>query len=102
MNRSFTLIKPEWDVIALERVQEACDVTKTADAAAVVCQEGLANICLLTSSMTIIRQHIDCPVPRKRKGSVTNYEKVWVQDLNGHLNHWKQSCSQMLFFVLRA
>lgn len=76
MNRSFTLIKPEWDVIALERVQEACDITKKADVAAVVCQEGLANICLLTSSMTIIRQHIDCPVPRKRKGSVTNYEKV--------------------------
>ncbi|CAO3570171.1 unnamed protein product [Mortierella alpina] len=75
MNRSFTLIKPEWDVIALERVQEACDITKKADVAAVVCQEGLANVCLLTSSMTIIRQHIDCPVPRKRKGSVTNYEK---------------------------
>ncbi|KAF9974368.1 hypothetical protein BGZ73_002219 [Actinomortierella ambigua] len=75
MNRQFTLIKPEWDVIALERVQEACDITKKADVAAVVCQEGLANICLVTSSMTIIRQHIDCPVPRKRKGSVTNYEK---------------------------
>ncbi|KAG0229313.1 hypothetical protein BGW42_001653 [Actinomortierella wolfii] len=75
LNRQFTLIKPEWDVIALERVQEACDITKKADVAAVVCQEGLANICLVTSSMTIIRQHIDCPVPRKRKGSVTNYEK---------------------------
>lgn len=78
MNRSFTLLKPEWDVIALERVQEACDITKKADVAAVVCQEGLANVCLMTSSMTIIRQHIDCPVPRKRKGSVTNYEKVRV------------------------
>ncbi|KAF9432832.1 hypothetical protein BGZ76_010262 [Entomortierella beljakovae] len=75
MNRNFTLIKPEWDVISLERVQEACDITKKADVAAVVCQEGLANVCLVTSSMTIIRQHIDCPVPRKRKGSVTNYEK---------------------------
>ncbi|KAF9158601.1 hypothetical protein DFQ26_007440 [Actinomortierella ambigua] len=75
LNRQFTLIKPEWDIIALERVQEACDITKKADVAAVVCQEGLANVCLVTSSMTIIRQHIDCPVPRKRKGSVTNYEK---------------------------
>ncbi|KAG0329084.1 hypothetical protein BGZ99_003468 [Dissophora globulifera] len=75
MNRSFTLLKPEWDVIALERVQEACDITKKADVAAIVCQEGLANVCLVTSSMTIIRQHLDSPVPRKRKGSVTNYEK---------------------------
>lgn len=102
MNRSFTLIKPEWDVIALERVQEACDITKKADVAAVVCQEGLANICLLTSSMTIIRQHIDCPVPRKRKGSVTNYEKVWAQDLNGIPINKRQSFSQMLFLFLRA
>jgi protein pelota len=91
MNRSFTLIKPEWDVIALERVQEACDITKKADVAAVVCQEGLANVCLLTSSMTIIRQHIDCPVPRKRKGSVTNYEKVrYRQFKDGIQLRWYQ------------
>ncbi len=40
MNRNFTLFKPEWDIIALERVNEACDVTKHADVAAVVLQEG--------------------------------------------------------------
>ena len=40
LNRNFTLIKPEWDVIALERVEEACDITKQADVAAVVLQEG--------------------------------------------------------------
>ncbi|CAG8458065.1 91_t:CDS:10 [Ambispora gerdemannii] len=75
LNRNFTLIKGEWDIIALERVEEACDVTKTADVAAVVLQEGLANVCLVTQNMTIVRQRIESPVPRKRKGSVTNYEK---------------------------
>lgn len=40
LNRNFTLLKPEWDIIALERVQEACDITKQADVAAVVLQEG--------------------------------------------------------------
>jgi hypothetical protein len=33
---SFTLWKPLWDSIALERVDAACDPTRTADVAAVV------------------------------------------------------------------
>jgi protein pelota len=76
LNRNFTLFKNEWDTIALERVEDACDITKQADVAAIVCQEGLANVCLLTQHMTIVRQRIESPIPRKRKGSVTNYEKV--------------------------
>ncbi|KAG2175789.1 hypothetical protein INT44_000267 [Umbelopsis vinacea] len=75
LNRNFTLFKNEWDTIALERVEDACDITKQADVAAIVCQEGLANICLVTQHMTIVRQRIETPIPRKRKGSVTNYEK---------------------------
>lgn len=76
LNRNFTLFKNEWDTIALERVEDACDISKQADVAAIVCQEGLANVCLLTQHMTIVRQRIETPIPRKRKGSVTNYEKV--------------------------
>ncbi|KAJ1982841.1 Translation factor pelota [Dimargaris verticillata] len=75
LNRNFTLVKPEWDTFALDRVREACDITKQAEVAAIVLQEGLANICLLTEHMTIVRQRIDAPVPRKRRGSTTNYEK---------------------------
>lgn len=76
LNRNFTLFKPEWDTIALERVEDACDITKQADVAAIVCQEGLANLCFLTQHMTIVRQRIEIPIPRKRKGSVTNHDKV--------------------------
>ncbi|KAG9305437.1 hypothetical protein G9A89_021155 [Geosiphon pyriformis] len=75
LNRNFTLYKADWDIIARERVEEACDITKTADIAAVVLQEGLANVCLITQHMTIVRQRIEHPIPRKRKGSVTNHEK---------------------------
>lgn len=42
-------------------------------------QEGLANVTLITQNMTIVRQRIDAPVPRKRKGSTTNYEKGLVR-----------------------
>ena len=48
-----------WDTVVLERLDEACDPVKQAEVAAVVMQPGLANVCLLTSAMTIVRQRID-------------------------------------------
>ena len=35
-------------------------------------------ICLLSEHMTVIRQRIDTPVPRKRVGSASVHEKVNV------------------------
>jgi len=75
LNRNFTLLKPEWDFVSLDRIMVACDIVHRADVAAVVLQEGLAQICLVTQNMTVVRQRIEVSVPRKRKGSVTNYEK---------------------------
>ncbi|KAJ3167532.1 hypothetical protein HK101_011751 [Irineochytrium annulatum] len=68
-NRPFTLAKEEWDVIALERIDTACDIASKSDVAAVVFEEGLANICLVTQNMTIVRQRLEVNVPRKRRGS---------------------------------
>jgi protein pelota len=65
-----------------------CFITKTeqknkfqhAEIAAVVMQEGLANICLVTSSMTIVRAKIEVAIPRKRKGHAQQHEKVLKLD----------------------
>lgn len=81
LNRKFELTKSEWDSVALERVDIACDPTQNADLAAVVMQEGLAHICLVTSSMTLVRTKIDQVIPRKRKGNVQQHEKVVFQYL---------------------
>jgi len=51
-------------------------ILQNADVAAVVMQEGLAHICLITSSMTLVRAKIDQCIPRKRKGNVQQHEKV--------------------------
>lgn len=75
LNRKFELTKPEWDTISLERIDMACDVTQNADVAAVIMQEGLAHICLITSSMTLVRSKIEVNIPRKRKGNVSQHEK---------------------------
>ncbi len=39
-------------------------------------QEGLAHVCLVTSTMTLVRAKIDNVVPRKRKGNAAQHEKV--------------------------
>lgn len=40
-------------------------------------QEGLAHICLISGSRTIVRAKIDQNIPRKRKGDVKQHEKVF-------------------------
>ncbi|ELR12906.1 translation factor pelota, putative [Acanthamoeba castellanii str. Neff] len=76
MNRKFTLQKTEWDAIALERVETATNPARTADVAAVIMAEGLAQVCLITSSMTIVRQRVESTIPRKRKGSASLHDKA--------------------------
>lgn len=91
LNRKFELQKPEWDTIALERVDMACDVTQSADLGAVIMQEGLAHVCLITSSMTLVRSKIDVNIPRKRKGNPKGHEtglaKYYDAVLQGILRH---------------
>lgn len=78
-NRKFELYKSEWDTISLERVELACDPSQNADVAAVIMQEGLAQVCLITASMTLMRSKIEMSIPKKRKGFVQQHEKGIVK-----------------------
>ncbi|GAA5921378.1 hypothetical protein JCM1841_002464 [Sporobolomyces salmonicolor] len=73
VGRDFTIIKGEgeWDSISRERIREMTEPGRGADVGAIVCGEGVANICVITNHTTIVRQRIDVPVPRKRKGGGT-------------------------------
>jgi len=75
LNRKFVLAKECWDAVVLERIDMACDPTQSADVAAVVMQEGLAHVCLVTSNMTLMRAKIDVNIPRKRKGNCSQHDK---------------------------
>lgn len=54
----------------------ACDPTQHADLAAIVMQEGLAHLCLITPNMTLVRAKLETNIPRKRKGSCSQHDKV--------------------------
>ena len=69
LHRNFQLAKREWDSVAMQRIEDACDIAKTADVGAVVLQDGLANICLIKEHMTVVQQRIEVSIPRKGIGS---------------------------------
>ncbi|KAI9849396.1 MAG: Translation factor pelota [Thelocarpon superellum] len=76
LSRPFTLSKAEgWDSVALEALHDATDPTKRAEVVAVVMQEGLANICLITEHQTILRQRVEATIPRKRAGRAADHDK---------------------------
>ena len=54
----------------------ACDPSKQADIGGVIMQEGIAHVCLVTSSMTIVRAKIEVTIPRKRRGNCAQHDKV--------------------------
>ncbi|KRZ80194.1 Bestrophin-3 [Trichinella papuae] len=57
----------KWDVVHMERINEACNASSEADLAAVVMQDGLAHICLITNTMTISRAKITKSIPQKSR-----------------------------------
>lgn len=69
LNQKFSLNKKSWDLLHLERLDLACDPSQKADVAAVILQEGLAHVCLVTANMTLLRAKIDMSIPRKRPGN---------------------------------
>ncbi|KAG8966098.1 Translation factor pelota [Tulasnella sp. 419] len=74
-NRDVRIVKEQWDSVSLGRVEEACVEGRGAEIGAIVCGEGTAALCLLSEHMTVIRQRIEVPVPRKRMGSSTMHDK---------------------------
>ncbi len=75
--------KAGWDSVALQTLKEALSEDRPEAIAAVVMQEGLANICLITEFRTIVKQRVESTIPKKRStakeasgGMATFYEKI--------------------------
>lgn len=67
VGRAFTVDRPlGWDSVSKTMLQDALRVDKGGAVAAVVMQEGLANICLVTETRTILLQRLERKVPSKR------------------------------------
>lgn len=53
-------------------------------------QEGLANVCLVTSAMTITRAKIERKIPKKDMVSISNYLRFYFNG-SAHQNYLSQN-----------
>ncbi|KAH3669505.1 hypothetical protein OGAPHI_001626 [Ogataea philodendri] len=74
-NQKFTLYKNDWDEISLDLVNKSCSIEAKAEVGAVVLQEGVAHLCLITENMTILRSKIEKSIPKKRRGDSSAHDK---------------------------
>ncbi len=61
----FTVSKAHWDPVTLARIDAACDAGRGAKTACIVMEEGLAHICLVSSSLTLLKAKVEKSIPRK-------------------------------------
>ncbi|KAI2638318.1 pelota [Xylaria nigripes] len=70
LNRPFTIWKKYgWDSVARETLSDALRQDKDGVVAAVVMQEGIANICLITEFRTVLKQRVESTIPKKRSAA---------------------------------
>ncbi|CCH60972.1 hypothetical protein TBLA_0D04760 [Henningerozyma blattae CBS 6284] len=65
----FTLIKEEMDIYEEGILDEACGHEKESDTAAVVLQEGIAHVCVLSDSSSVLKQKIEYSLPKKKRST---------------------------------
>ncbi|CAN6597749.1 protein Dom34p [Trichomonascus vanleenenianus] len=71
----FKLYKERWDAMDFGYLQTIGNPDAKAEVGAVAMQEGLANICLITENMTVVKRRIEVVLPRKKRGDNSGYEK---------------------------
>eukprot|EP00924_Labyrinthula_sp_SR-Ha-C_P009086 maker-scaffold_2-snap-gene-12.5-mRNA-1 protein AED:0.23 eAED:0.26 QI:0/0/0/0.5/1/1/2/0/425 len=65
-NQVFNLYKDVWDLVTLKSLDALTNPVSQAKLAAVVMQEGLSNVLLLTSSLTLQRARVEKTLPKKK------------------------------------
>ncbi|KAK4534078.1 hypothetical protein CDCA_CDCA01G0103 [Cyanidium caldarium] len=61
----FWLRKSHPDAVHLDVLRNATDPTASAEVVAVIMEEGLAHVCLVTGTATFVRARIQLPIPSK-------------------------------------
>lgn len=72
----FTLCKKVWDDVHLEKLRLASDPSISSDLAAILMEEGIAHIYLISSHITTLKAKIEMSISKKRKGP-SQHDKVF-------------------------
>ncbi|ODV63112.1 translation release factor eRF1 [Ascoidea rubescens DSM 1968] len=74
-NHPFNLYLEQWDKVSLQILQ-SCTIDQKAEVGAILLDEGLANFCLLTETVSIFKTNVTKSFPKKRRGDNSQYDKA--------------------------
>lgn len=92
LNMTFTIYKKNWDELHKERLDMASNPEVSCEIAAIVMEQGLAHICLVTNTSAIVKAKVESHIPRKLKGvsgrdkALEKFFEKCVLSINQHLN----------------
>lgn len=95
LNLAFTIYKKKWDELHLERLDLASNPEANCELAAIVMEQGLAHICLITNTSAVIKSKVEAHIPRKLKAAfamdkaVEKFFKQCSISITQHINFEK-------------
>lgn len=92
INETIKIFKEIWDNHIDELVDSSCTAESRAEVGAIVLEEGVAHVCLITDSMTILKGKYEKSIPKKRRGDSSAHDK----GLKIFLNNTAQSAIRLL------
>lgn len=69
LNMNFSIYKRKWDELHMERLEVASNPEISCELAAIVMEQGLANICLITNTSAVVKAKVESHIPRKLKAA---------------------------------
>ena len=92
----FTLLKQYWDDISIDTLKTSTDPSLTSEVAAIMMEEGVAHLYLITNNQTVLQGKITQSIPKKRAGS-TQHDKSKNNFFQKILNNLVK---QINFFII--
>ncbi|CAN3374619.1 hypothetical protein DIURU_000017 [Diutina rugosa] len=104
LGANLTIIKDSWDEYDMTILNDLSNIESKADVGAVVLQEGVAHICFITDSMTVLKAKVEKSIPRKstQYGSKDHdqaVDKFLTNTLQTMLRHFDFDRLKVIMFV---
>lgn len=69
LDNPLTIIKDNWSGYHYKILREMSDPTHDSDVAAMVMDEGIAHLCYVKSTITLLKNKIEKSIPKKKAGA---------------------------------
>lgn len=85
LNRQIKLTKTEWTALEIRDFTNAANTDLKAEVGAVILQDGIAHVCIITDTMTILKSKVEVTIPKK-----TAYETSTKKINKAHAKFFEQ------------